>query len=220
MNTTINEKIAVARKNKNLTQTDLARRVSISPQMVSKWECGESLPDVVTIGKLAEIFGVPVNYFFDGEGQQTADKPEKTKNRAKFNDHKWIEKDFSKTTIKDISFACARFVKCNFAECDMSNNVFSCTEFVNCNIAKANFKRAKFPDADLINCDLSGAIFDGAAMKNTDFKNCVFKNCNFVNIVFDDCKFKKCVFENCTADKISYNFLLVCKADVNGISVK
>ena len=59
----IGNKIAEARKNSNLSQAELAQQVSISPQAVGKWERGESMPDITTLHRLAEIFGVDLNYF-------------------------------------------------------------------------------------------------------------------------------------------------------------
>ncbi len=48
------------RKNKNLTQQQLADALFISPQAVSKWERGESLPDVTSFSDIAEVLDVPV----------------------------------------------------------------------------------------------------------------------------------------------------------------
>ena len=62
---TIGEKISIARKNKSLSQSDLAKLVNITPQMVSKWENDISLPDVVMLKRLSEIFEIPVSYFFE-----------------------------------------------------------------------------------------------------------------------------------------------------------
>ena len=59
----IGQKIADARKKKNLSQADLAQQVLISPQAVGKWERGESMPDISTLNRLAEILGVDLNYF-------------------------------------------------------------------------------------------------------------------------------------------------------------
>src|SRR5690606_18047043 len=44
---------------------ELAQQVSISPQAVGKWERGESMPDITTLNRLAEIFNLDLNYFSD-----------------------------------------------------------------------------------------------------------------------------------------------------------
>lgn len=62
----IGAKIAQARKLKNLSQTDLAGQMSVTPQAVGKWERGESMPDIITFGKLASVLSVDLNYFGEG----------------------------------------------------------------------------------------------------------------------------------------------------------
>ena len=53
--------IAAYRKRENLTQAELAERLNYSDKAVSKWERGESVPDVMTLVLIAELFGVSVN---------------------------------------------------------------------------------------------------------------------------------------------------------------
>ena len=60
---TIGNKIAQARKKVNMSQAQLAQLLFISPQAVGKWERGESIPDIITFNRLAEILGVDLNYF-------------------------------------------------------------------------------------------------------------------------------------------------------------
>ncbi len=49
------------RKRQGLTQAGLAEKLNYSDKAVSKWERGESAPDVVTLMQLAELFDVTVN---------------------------------------------------------------------------------------------------------------------------------------------------------------
>lgn len=49
------------RKQMGLTQVGLAEKLNYSDKAVSKWERGESVPDVITLVQLAELFGVTVN---------------------------------------------------------------------------------------------------------------------------------------------------------------
>ena len=53
--------IAAYRKRAGLTQAGLAEKLNYSDKAVSKWERGESLPDVLTLVQLAELFDVTVN---------------------------------------------------------------------------------------------------------------------------------------------------------------
>ena len=56
----IGANIAAYRKRMNLTQAGLAVQLNYSDKAVSKWERGESVPDVMTLVQLAELFGVTV----------------------------------------------------------------------------------------------------------------------------------------------------------------
>lgn len=55
MKNRIGSRIAKSRKSKNLTQEALAALLNISPQAVSKWENDTTLPDVLTLAKIADI---------------------------------------------------------------------------------------------------------------------------------------------------------------------
>jgi transcriptional regulator with XRE-family HTH domain len=50
------------RINKSLTQEQLANLLKITPQAISKWENGESYPDLPILDKLAEIFEITLDY--------------------------------------------------------------------------------------------------------------------------------------------------------------
>lgn len=57
----IGANIAAYRKQAGLTQAGLAEKLNYSDKAVSKWERGESAPDVLTLMVLAEKFGITVN---------------------------------------------------------------------------------------------------------------------------------------------------------------
>ena len=57
-NKNIGDLIAQLRKEKNMTQKDLADQLNVTDKAVSKWERGISCPDINTIPKLAELLGV------------------------------------------------------------------------------------------------------------------------------------------------------------------
>ena len=61
------------RKERGWTQTELAERIGISPQSVSKWERAIGYPDVSLFPTIAEIFGVPIGVLF-GDATVEADK--------------------------------------------------------------------------------------------------------------------------------------------------
>ena len=57
----IGANIAAYRKKAGLTQAGLAEKLNYSDKAVSKWERGESIPDVLTLMQLASQFGITVN---------------------------------------------------------------------------------------------------------------------------------------------------------------
>ena len=59
-NKTIGEIISYLRKEKGMTQNELAQKMSVTDKAVSKWERNLSCPDVNSIPKLAEILGTTV----------------------------------------------------------------------------------------------------------------------------------------------------------------
>lgn len=59
--------IAKCRKEKELTQAQLAERLGITDRAVSKWETGKSMPDASVMLELCEILGITVNELLSGE---------------------------------------------------------------------------------------------------------------------------------------------------------
>ena len=63
-NKSMGEFISTLRREKNMTQKELADMLNITDKAVSKWERDVSCPDTLTIPKLAEILGVSVEDYF------------------------------------------------------------------------------------------------------------------------------------------------------------
>jgi transcriptional regulator with XRE-family HTH domain len=61
--------IITLRKEKGITQDVLASALDISVQAVSKWETGGSLPDILQLPRIAQFFGVSIDYLFYGDIQ-------------------------------------------------------------------------------------------------------------------------------------------------------
>lgn len=66
MDMTIGKRIAHLRKEKGLTQEELAGHMGVSPQAVSKWENDQTCPDISTLPKLAKLLGVSVDELLEG----------------------------------------------------------------------------------------------------------------------------------------------------------
>lgn len=66
----IGETIASLRKNKGMTQNELAEKMNVTDKAVSKWERNLSCPDVNTISKLADILGVSVEELLNSKNKE------------------------------------------------------------------------------------------------------------------------------------------------------
>lgn len=69
--------IAVRRKERGLTQQQLADELGLTNKAISKWETGQGMPDITTLPILAEILGITADELLKGElSQHVADKKE------------------------------------------------------------------------------------------------------------------------------------------------
>lgn len=59
--------IGQLRRKTGMTQLELAEKLNYSDKAISKWERGESIPDVVTLKALADLFSVSVDYLLRAE---------------------------------------------------------------------------------------------------------------------------------------------------------
>ena len=60
-NINISKNIAALRKSAGITQEELANKLNISPQAVSKGESGKCCPDIELLPRLASFFGVSID---------------------------------------------------------------------------------------------------------------------------------------------------------------
>ena len=68
------ERIKQKRKSLNLTQEELAGKMGVSYQAVSKWENDASMPDTAILPALANALDTNLDYLFTGKGDETAEK--------------------------------------------------------------------------------------------------------------------------------------------------
>lgn len=61
----LKDKIAILRKKGNITQADLANKLLVTRQAVSKWETGEALPSIENIVQLSHIFKISIDQLVD-----------------------------------------------------------------------------------------------------------------------------------------------------------
>lgn len=75
----ISEKIRELRKKAGLSQEELAEKIDVSRQSVSKWESAQTVPEMGKLIKLSEIFNVSLDYLISDENQAEDEMPQEIK---------------------------------------------------------------------------------------------------------------------------------------------
>lgn len=66
----VSQNLTKLRKEKNMTQAELAKLINYSDKAISRWETGEVVPDLETIYALSEVFGVPVSAITEAQAEK------------------------------------------------------------------------------------------------------------------------------------------------------
>ncbi len=200
----IGAKIAKARKEADLSQAQLAERLFISPQAVGKWERGESIPDIITFNRLAEILGVDLNYFSENfqstvaevanagplvaqaaiKQEQPTDKPGK-KLSWDMSRGNWVDADFS--GLKDLheKFSSSNLQRCKFIDSDLSGLLLKSNHVDGCDFRGSDISNSHFQNSHLVN-----NLFNDCSLKDAGFTGSYMKNCNFTGADFTGATFK------------------------------
>ena len=67
LKTIIANNIVELRKKNNMTQLELAEKLNYSDKAISKWERGDSLPDIIVLKNIADLFEVNIDYLVNSE---------------------------------------------------------------------------------------------------------------------------------------------------------
>lgn len=193
----IGNKISEARKKISLSQRELAKQVSISPQAVGKWERGESMPDITTLNRLAEIFGVDLNYFSDSfqvvesvmttnknVDPPTAETPE-TKRRKKFDWNwdlskgNWVDADFSGLKNLKEKFSSSNMKNCKFKNSDLSGLILANNNIELCDFSYSDIRNSKIQSSNLLNNQFNNCSFIDSEFLKNNIGKCNFSEANF-----------------------------------------
>ena len=227
----IGNKIAGARKKINISQAELAQRLFISPQAVGKWERGESMPDIITLNRLAEILDVDLNYFTDtpesasteitsGEllNKQPVESPsgeQEKKLSWDMSRGNWVDADFS--GLKDLheKFSSSNMRRCLFTGSDLSglllkgNHVdgcdFTASEISNSHIQGSHLVNNKFKNCSLLETEFSGCHINGDDFTGADFTGAVIKTCDFSNNTIVNAVWKRTSFKGTQISEIVFD---------------
>lgn len=70
------DKILFLRKDRSMSQDELAEALDVSRQAISRWETGSAMPDASNILQLSRLFGVTADYLLNDDYQSDGDLPQ------------------------------------------------------------------------------------------------------------------------------------------------
>lgn len=76
-------KLVSLRKQRGLTQLDLAERLSVSRQAISRWEVGTAVPSTDNLKVLSELYGVSVDYLLNDNADDSSKNTENQEQEPK-----------------------------------------------------------------------------------------------------------------------------------------
>ena len=218
----IGNKIAKARKKINISQAQLAERLFVSAQAVGKWERGESMPDITTFNRLAEILGVDLNYFSesfqyeaDKMDKQSAEVPSEEQKLPAGKAEKKLSWDMSRGNWVDADFSGLK----NLHEKFSSSNMQRC-KFIGSDLAGLLLKANNVDSCDFSSSDISSSHIQGSNLANNIFKDCSLKETEFSGSNIDRCDFSGANF---TGTEFSKSFIYGCDftgTDFTGMAIK
>lgn len=204
----IGNKIAQARKHMNMTQAQLAKQLFITPQAVGKWERDESIPDIATMNRLAEILEVELNYFSENKPEAstfTAKETMKAKPSWDMSLGNWVDADFSGIKNLHEKFSTSNMLRSKFVcaelagvhmkgnsidKCDLRGAIFDDGQLEKCYIINDHFNDGSFKDTELIGCYMKDCDFSGADFTGTVFTSCYLEKVTLAGAVLSGTSFK------------------------------
>lgn len=75
--------LVTLRKNRNLTQNQLAEKINYSDNAISRWEHAELMPSIEVLEDLSKIYNIPIETFFKENANKQVEKNEKNQKRSR-----------------------------------------------------------------------------------------------------------------------------------------
>jgi uncharacterized protein YjbI with pentapeptide repeats len=225
----IGSKIAKARKEINISQAQLAERLFISPQAVGKWERGESIPDIITFNRLAEILGVDLNYFsenFQSTATEMTSDNSSVKQSAELaslnavqlpsgkQEHKlswdmsrgnWVDADFSGLKNLHEKFSSSNMQRCKFIGSDMSGLLLKRNNVESCDFSGSDFNHSHIQDSYLSNNQFKGCSLKEVEFTGSHASGCDFSGADFTGAIVKSGGFEKSNMTNAVLNHTSFN---------------
>ncbi|MBN8678536.1 MAG: pentapeptide repeat-containing protein [Chitinophagales bacterium] len=206
---TIGQKIADARKKCQLSQAELAKQVSISPQAVGKWERGESMPDISTLNHLAEILGVDLNYFSDRFPSETtapaaATEAPKASPKKRFDwnwdmsQGNWADADFSGLKNLKEKFSSSNMKNCQFRNSDLSELILGKNNIERCDFTASDLRNSKIQSSNLLQNQFNQCSFIDALISKSNIEKCDFSAADFSGAEIHEVNFERNILNDVT----------------------
>lgn len=217
-------KIADARKRINISQAQLAQQLFISSQAVGKWERGESMPDITTFIRLAEILGVDLNYFSESfksaylevPSDEPYDKPsvettqilpsaEPLMDEIPFpsaNQKNKLRWNMSHGNWVDADFSGLKNLNDKFSSSNMQRCKFIGSDLSGLLLKSNNIDHCDFSDSDLNSSHIQGSnignnLFKDSSLKEAEFSGSNIDGCNFSGVNFSGAEFLRSNISGC-----------------------
>lgn len=225
----IGNKIAEARKKVNISQAQLAGHLFISPQAVGKWERGESMPDITTLNRLAEILGVDLNYFADNFQSSIAETNsfeslekhslelsiEKKKEKLNWDMSRgnWVDADFSGLKNLHEKFSSSNMKRCRFNDSDLSGLILKSNNIDSCDFSGSDISNSHIQSSNLVN-----NIFKDCALKEAEFLKSNIDHCDFSGVNFTGTKFFKSYLCGCDFSGADFTGMEIKSGGFTGVA--
>jgi len=227
----IGNKIAEARKKIDLSQAEFAQRLFISSQAVGKWERGESMPDITTFNRLAEILGVDLNYFSESF-QSTATEmvpveplvnpseelptgKQMKKRKWDMSQGNWVDADFSGLKNLHAKFSSSNMQRCKFIGSDLSGLLLK-----NNNVDSCDFSDSDMSSSHIQNSNLANNIFKDCSLKETEFSKSYINGCDFSGVNFNGTEFSASFISGCDLSGADFTGAVIKSGGFSGVAVK
>jgi len=227
----IGKRIAEARKKIYVSQSQLAQRLFISSQAVGKWERGESMPDIITINRLAEILGVDLNYFsenietaaterasdgsLDKQPAESSSGKQKKKLNWDMSRGNWVDADFS--GLKDLhdKFSSSNMQRCKFNGSDLSGLLLKGNNVDKCDFSNSDISGSRIQSSNLLN-----NIFRDCSLKETEFSKTNINGCDFSDANFSGTEFSESHIYGCDFTGTDFTGVVIKSGGFTGAADK
>jgi uncharacterized protein YjbI with pentapeptide repeats len=226
----IGSKIAEARKKTTISQAQLAAQLFVSPQAVGKWERGESLPDIITLNRLAEILGVDLNYFSESFqsvatemapveplDKQATELTSKGKQKPGWDMSRgnWVDADFSGLKNLHDKFSSSNMQRCKFSGSDLSGLLLK-----NNNVDGCNFTGSDINSSRIQGSNLAHNLFNNCSLKEAKFSGSHIDQCDFSGANLAESEFSKSHLYGCALNSVDFTGVVIQMGGITGIASK